>query len=72
MAAPFITRLLEMFCSHRFSWPHTGVQGQDYQVCLHCGVAYEYDCSTMRRTRRLAAPPTTHYEPLLGKPGSQA
>jgi hypothetical protein len=72
VAAPFITRLLEMFCSHRFSWPHTGIHGQDYQVCLHCGAAYEYDCNTMRRTRRLAAPPHTQYEPLLGKPGSQA
>ncbi len=57
MTSPLLTRLLEMFCRHEFSWPHTGAQGQDYQVCLNCGTAYEFDCATMRRTRRLAVPP---------------
>jgi hypothetical protein len=51
-------RLLEMCCSHNFTWPHTGIYGQDYQVCLICGVTYAYDMATMRRTERLAQPPT--------------
>jgi hypothetical protein len=55
MTGPFLTRLLAMFCRHQFSWPHTGVHGQAYQVCLLCGAAYAYDCSTMRRTGQLAA-----------------
>lgn len=62
MASSWFERFLEQFCSHRFSWPHTGVDGQDYQVCLVCGVAYEFDCTTMRRTRRLAVPPDTRYQ----------
>jgi hypothetical protein len=55
MTTPFLKRLLQKFCPHRFSWPHAGVHGQDYQICLVCGVAYEYDCTTMRQTGRLAA-----------------
>lgn len=55
MTPPFLTRLLELFCHHEFSWPHTGAKGQDYQVCLNCGAAYEFDCATMQRTGRLAA-----------------
>lgn len=51
-----LKRLLERCCPHQFSWPHTGVQGQDYQVCLICGAAYKYDWTTMRRTGRLAPP----------------
>ena len=50
---PFFTRFFEMLCRHQFSWPRTGAHGRDYQVCLICGAAYEFDCSTMRRTRRL-------------------
>jgi hypothetical protein len=57
MTPPLLTRLLEIFCRHEFSWPHTGACGQDYQVCLICGAVYEYDCATMRRTRRLSAAP---------------
>lgn len=53
MAATFLKQLLQRLCRHRFSWPHSSVHGQDYQVCLICGVAYEYDWVTMRRTRRL-------------------
>ena len=56
MDSPWLRRLFELFCRHRFSWPHTGVHGQDYQVCLNCGAAYEFDCETMTRTGRLAAP----------------
>ena len=55
MAATFLTQLLQQLCRHQFSWPHSSVHGQDYQVCLICGVAYEYDWVTMRRTRRLAS-----------------
>lgn len=51
-------RLMEMCCAHNFTWPHTGLYGQDYQVCLICGVAYAYDMATMRRTQRLAHAPT--------------
>ena len=59
MTSPMFTRLLEILCRHEFSWPHTGTAGQDYQVCLNCGAAYEFDCATMRRTGRLAAPPAS-------------
>jgi hypothetical protein len=54
MTPPLLTRLSAMFCRHQFSWPHTGARGQDYQVCLVCGAAYGFDCTTMRRTGRLA------------------
>jgi hypothetical protein len=53
MTPPLLARLSEWFCRHQFSWPHTGAQGQDYQVCLVCGAAYGFDCTTMRRTGRL-------------------
>ena len=55
MTGPFLKRLFAMCCRHRFSWPHTGVHGQAYQVCLICGAVYAYDCSTMRRTGQLVA-----------------
>ena len=29
------------------------MHGQDYQVCLLCGTAYEYDWVQMRRTGRV-------------------
>lgn len=51
-----LKRLLQKCCRHRFSWPHTGGYGQDYQVCLICGAAYEFDCATMQRTGRLIDP----------------
>ena len=54
MAGKFLKRILEILCRHEFSWPHSGVYGQDYQVCTRCGTAYEYDWVAMRRTRRLA------------------
>jgi hypothetical protein len=56
IAAQFFARLMEMCCSHQFSWPHTGARGQDYQVCVVCGATYLYDWTTMRRTRRLITP----------------
>ena len=55
MNTPLLKRLLQSFCRHRFSWPHTGAHGQDYQVCLLCGATYAFDLTTMKRTGRLAA-----------------
>jgi hypothetical protein len=53
-----LKRILRWLCPHRFSWPHSGIDGQDYQVCLLCGTAFEFDVSTMRRTGRLVLPHT--------------
>jgi hypothetical protein len=57
MAAQFFTRLFGTLCPHRFSWPRSGSNGQDYQVCLICGTAFGYDWSVMRRTGPLPFPP---------------
>jgi PilZ domain len=48
-------------CSHEFSWPRRGSDGEYYQVCLLCAAEYKYDWATMRRTQRLehAKPETT-------------
>src|SRR5579863_10055749 len=45
-------------CSHEFSWPRRGSDGDFYQVCLVCAAEYKYDWKTMRRTERVehAAP----------------
>jgi len=51
LTAQLLNRLMQSFCRHNFSWPHTGRHGQDYQVCLICGATYEYDFNTMRRGR---------------------
>lgn len=40
-------------CSHEFSWPRRGADGNYYQVCLLCAVEYKYDWATMRRTERV-------------------
>ncbi len=40
-------------CSHEFSWPRRGADGEYYQVCLLCAAEYKYDWATMRRTERL-------------------
>jgi hypothetical protein len=64
MKDPLLKRFFEMCCRHRFSWPHNGVHGQAYQVCLLCGAAYAYDCETMRRTGRLIAGVDPRYQPL--------
>jgi hypothetical protein len=40
-------------CSHEFSWPRRGADGDYYQVCLLCAAEYNYDWTTMRRTRRV-------------------
>jgi hypothetical protein len=54
MTPSFLTRIFQLLCRHEFSWPHTGAHGSDYQVCLNCGAAYEFDCASMTRTGRLA------------------
>jgi len=48
-------------CSHEFSWPRRGSDGDYYQVCLLCAAEYKYDWTTMRRTERVehARPETT-------------
>src|SRR5229473_5092795 len=56
MSSRLLKRIFRWLCPHRLSWPHSGTHGQDYQVCLLCGTAYEYDWTTMRRTGRLIAP----------------
>ena len=40
-------------CSHEFSWPRRGSDGDFYQVCLVCAAEYKYDWQTMRRTERV-------------------
>ncbi len=40
-------------CSHEFSWPRRGADGDYYQVCMLCAAEYQYDWTTMRRTRRV-------------------
>jgi hypothetical protein len=40
-------------CSHEFSWPRRGADGDYYQVCLLCAAEYKYDWATMRRTQRV-------------------
>ncbi|HTS37376.1 MAG TPA: PilZ domain-containing protein [Candidatus Solibacter sp.] len=46
-------------CSHEFSWPRRGSDGDYYQVCLLCAAEYKYDWSTMRRTERVERAPET-------------
>jgi hypothetical protein len=67
MPARLFDRIIEKLCPHRFSWPHSGAHGQDYQVCLICGTAYEYDWITMRRTGRLVNPEGGQGEPASSK-----
>ena len=43
-------------CSHEFSWPRRSANGEYYQVCLLCAVAYQYDWKTMRRGNRVENP----------------
>jgi PilZ domain len=40
-------------CSHEFSWPRRGADGDYYQVCMLCAAEYKYDWATMRRTQRV-------------------
>jgi PilZ domain len=40
-------------CRHQFSWPRRDETGENYQVCVHCGVKYSYDWAKMRRVAPL-------------------
>ena len=40
-------------CRHQFSWPRRDEEGENYQVCVHCGARYSYDWTTMRRVALL-------------------
>src|SRR6478736_6204673 len=48
----FLKRIFGRGCSHRFAWPRFD-NGRHYQICLTCGIAYEYDWSKMHATSRL-------------------
>jgi len=56
-------------CSHEFSWPRRGADGDYYQVCLLCAAEYKYDWTTMRRTKRMehAKPETIVRRSLTGE-----
>jgi hypothetical protein len=54
-------------CSHEFSWPRRGADGEYYQVCTLCAAEYKYDWTTMRRTERVE-----HAKPELGPRRSHA
>jgi PilZ domain len=54
MAQKLLDVLLLGRCSHEFSWPRRGADGQYYQVCLLCASEYHYDWTTMRRTERVS------------------
>lgn len=52
----FWNRLRLHRCAHRFSWPRVDANGRHYQICLLCGIAYEYDWTEMRRTNHVIVP----------------
>jgi hypothetical protein len=53
MAQKIMDVLMLGRCSHEFSWPRRGTDGNYYQVCLVCAAEYKYDWATMRRTERV-------------------
>ena len=53
MPQKFMDVLMLGRCSHEFSWPRRGADGDYYQVCLLCAAEYKYDWTTMRRTERV-------------------
>src|SRR6201987_1261078 len=53
MPQKFMDVLMLGRCSHEFSWPRRGSDGDYYQVCLLCAAEYKYDWKTMRRTERV-------------------
>ena len=53
MAQKLLDVLMLGRCSHEFSWPRRGGDGDFYQVCLVCAAEYKYDWKTMRRTERV-------------------
>ncbi len=48
MGGNIISRLL-FDCRHQFSWPRRDENGDYYQLCVSCGMKYQYDWSRMRR-----------------------
>ena len=59
MPQKFMDVLMLGRCSHEFSWPRRGADGDYYQVCLLCAAEYKYDWTTMRRTERVEHKPET-------------
>jgi hypothetical protein len=59
MPQKFMDVLMLGRCSHEFSWPRRGSDGDYYQVCLLCAAEYKYDWATMRRTERVEHKPET-------------
>ena len=59
MPQKFMDVLMLGRCSHEFSWPRRGADGNYYQVCLVCAAEYRYDWATMRRTERMEHKPET-------------
>jgi len=58
--------LLRLFfgCRHEFGFPVTDPEShRTYQVCVHCGLEYEYDWERMTRLRRTSHKPVA---PSLG------
>ena len=50
---PALLRLV-FGCRHEFGFPVTDPEShRTYQVCVHCGVEYEYDWEHMTRLRRM-------------------
>jgi PilZ domain len=59
MPQKFMDVLMLGRCSHEFSWPRRGADGEYYQVCLLCAAEYKYDWATMRRTERVKHEPVS-------------
>jgi PilZ domain-containing protein len=59
MPQKFMDVLMLGHCSHEFSWPRRGADGDYYQVCLLCAAEYKYDWATMRRTERVKHEPVS-------------
>jgi hypothetical protein len=53
MPQKFMDVLMLGRCSHEFSWPRRGADGDYYQICLLCAAEYKYDWTTMRRVERV-------------------
>ena len=57
---PALLRLV-FGCKHAFGFPVTDPEShRTYQVCVRCGVEYEYDWEHMTRLRRMPQKPETH------------
>ncbi len=54
-AMNLLERFLGQGCPHKFCWPRTDDNGDHYQRCMSCGIAYHYDWKMMRQTGPLLA-----------------